>query len=162
MVYSPLTQKQFAMIKNRIRNRAFTRIGDRYSPVIDHDHFLGFSAFDVKRAEKVPPVNVIREEELYVMEIVVPGFSKEELNISVKNDVLTVSGRHTEEREEKKEGNGFVLQEYNLNSFERSFMLSPEISHEKITAKYENGILRIKFTDVPPELEKDAQEVMVE
>ena len=148
------------MQKLRIRNHAFDRIGDQYAPVIDPDHFLGFSAFDVARKKTEPgAVNLRKTGELFVMEVAVPGFSKEEMTVAISDDILVIRGlkKHKDPHPETE----FIMEEFDTDSFERQFRMNPCISREKITAKYLDGILRLTFIDVPPEEEKNAQFIHV-
>lgn len=144
------------------RNHAFDRIGDSYGSVIDHDHFLGRSAFDIPRKKRygMPPANVRKEGPLLVLELAIPGFSKEELDISVDHGYLKIKGERRSE--EKKETASLIVEEFEVNSFERSFRLAREIMREEIIAKYEDGILRITFIDVPAEQERDRRVVPVQ
>ena len=149
------------MWRANIRNRAFDRIGDTYSPVIDPDHFLGRTAFDIPRhKEEVPPANIMQEGELFILELAVPGFAKEELEITVNDDILTVRGEKSKSEKVAKPVE-FILEEFKFESFERKFKLATSIAHEKINAKYENGVLRLTFIDVPKEEEKKFQTVKV-
>mgnify|MGYP002280575009 CR=1 FL=1 len=62
----------------------------------------------------------------------------------------------------KTEEGAYVLEEFNFDSFERRFRLSDSISREKISARYENGMLYLTFVDVPAEEEREAQTVEVQ
>lgn len=148
------------MQKFRIRNHAFDRIGDTYSPVIDHDHFLGRSAFSIPwKKGKAGSVNLTKTGELFMMEVAVPGFSREELTVAISDDILVIRGvkKHREEHPETE----YIMEEFDTESFERKFRINPEISKEKITAKYEDGMLHLAFIDVPPEEEKNARFIQV-
>lgn len=96
---------------------------------------------------------------IFEMEVSVPGFSKEDLEVSVSDDILTVKG----ERKGKiaTEKNRYLLEEFAVSSFERRFRLSEGIGKEKVEAHYENGVLMITFIDVPVEEEKRYQKVAV-
>jgi len=147
-----------------IKNRAFDRMGERYSPVIDYAHFLGRSSFDIPwEKREVPPARIIKKEDrLFELELAIPGFTKEDLSIVVQDDVLTIRGEKTDSRRSEESEEEFIMEEFNFDSFERKFKLSPSISQEKITAKYEEGILRLTFIDVPEEEEKAYQNIKVE
>lgn len=118
------------MQKLRIRNHAFDRIGDQYSPVIDPDHFLGFSAFDVARKKpEAGAVNLSRTGELFVLEVSVPGFSREELTVAISDDILIIRGlkKHKDPHPETE----FILEEFDTDSFERKFRVNPCISRKR-------------------------------
>lgn len=147
------------MWRPKIKNRAFDRMGEEYAKLIDPNHFLGRSAFDIPY-KNVPPVNIIREGKLFEMEVIVPGFKREELEVTVKDDILTIRGEKSFSKEEK--DGQYILEEFDFDTFERKFKLANAIGHEKITAEYENGILRLTFTNVPKEEEKAYKKVTVQ
>jgi len=147
------------MLRAPIQNRAFDRMGERYARLIDPNHFLGRSAFDVKYP-KVPPVNIIKNGKLFEMEVMVPGFKKGELDVFVDDGVLTIKGEKSLSHHDR-EGT-FVLEEFDFDSFERKFKLASSIAREKISAQYQNGILRLTFVDVPEAEETDSQTVEVQ
>jgi HSP20 family protein len=150
------------MWRPKISNRAFDRMGERYARLIDPYHFLGRSAFDIpwNKDRLVPPVNIKVNGELFTLELAVPGFTKEEITVTLEDDVLTIKGEKSTKTEEKKEG--FILEEFDFSSFERKFKIADTIAHEKITAKLENGVLRLTFVDVPEEEEAAYQTVEVD
>lgn len=145
------------MWRPNIRNRTFDWMGEQFAPLIDKGHFLGHSPIGFQK-HNLPPVNLKQNGHLFEMEVSVPGFKKEELEIVVKDDILTIRG---EKKEKKKEVSNYILEEFDTSSFERRFRLDQGIGHEKITAKYDNGLLLITFDDVPKEEEKLYQEVEV-
>jgi HSP20 family protein len=148
------------MIRPNI-NRAFDRMGETWAHKIDPSHFLGRSAFDIPRKkEVVPAANIKKDGKLFELELAVPGFDKEEIEISVREDILLIRGEKSSSAPQHK--SEYILEEFDFSSFERSFKLAPTLSHEKITAKLERGILRLTFIDVPKEEEKAIQKVKVE
>jgi HSP20 family protein len=134
-------------------------MGERYARLIDGDHFLGRSAFDIHKPKPHPPANVKKNGALYELEMPVPGYSKDEIVILVKNDILTVKGEKSRSTEETTID--YVQKEFELDRFERSFHLERGVGREKITANLHNGILKLSFVDVPPEEEKPTQRVEV-
>lgn len=91
----------------------------------------------------LPSVNIIENEKDFELALSVPGRKKEDFNIEIDKDVLTISSE-LETEEAAKEGN-YTRREFAINSFKRSFTLSKMINAEKIEAEYENGILSFVF-----------------
>lgn len=89
----------------------------------------------------VPSVNIIDNENDFVLELAAPGKSKEDFKINLENQLLTISSEVTEEKEEEKKN--YTRREFVFSSFTRSFTLPKNIMHEKIAADYKDGILRI-------------------
>ena len=90
----------------------------------------------------LPSVNIKEDTEGYKVEVAAPGFSKKDFKIEINNDVLTISSEKKVE-DETKEGEQFTKREFSYQSFSRSFSLPHTVENEKISAKYENGILNI-------------------
>ena|SRR5947207_15379094 len=89
------------------------------------------------------PVNVKKTNDAYQLEVVAPGFEKNDFKINLDKNILTVS---TEEKNEAKEESGKQIRtEYSYRSFKRSFNLDEKIDSEKIEAKYVNGILTLNL-----------------
>lgn len=92
----------------------------------------------------IPSVNVKEDDNKYEIEVAAPGMNKEDFNVKLENNVLTIS---SEKKNEKKEEDGiYSRREFSYQSFKRSFTL-PEghIVTDKILARYTNGILQIEL-----------------
>jgi len=88
-----------------------------------------------------PAVNVIENKEVYELQLAIPGYSKDEVKISVENTTLTISA----EFESKEEPTTYSRREFVKTTFERSFTLPRSIDTDKIEATFENGILNVKL-----------------
>lgn len=89
----------------------------------------------------VPPVDVYEDEQNLVLKLEVPGVNEDELNVSLENNVLSVSGERKFEKEEKEEN--FHRIERRYGSFTRTFRLPTTVDGEKVDATYDKGILKI-------------------
>jgi len=87
------------------------------------------------------PVDVYREDGNMVIEAEVPGVTSEELDISVKDKVLTISGETRAEEEVKEEN--YVRRERRYGSFSRSLALPVEAEGDKAEAAFEDGVLTV-------------------
>ena len=96
--------------------------------------------------------DVVDTGDAYELEAELPGFAKEDIQLDVENDVLTVSAEHKSEKKEENEKKNFVKRERFYGSFTRSFDVSG-INVDGIEAKYENGILTLhlpkKAAEIP-------------
>ncbi|MCB0753708.1 MAG: Hsp20/alpha crystallin family protein [Ignavibacteriae bacterium] len=90
----------------------------------------------------LPAVNIKESKDDFLVSMAIPGMSKKDFKIDLNNNVLTIS---SEKKEEKKEEEvNFTRQEYSYQSFSRSFTLPKDVvNDEKISAKYENGELKV-------------------
>ena len=95
----------------------------------------------------------IREtESAYLIDAELPGFSKEELSIEIKEGILTVSAEHKSESTSEENGK-YIRRERSISSFKRSFNLEG-IRHSDISASHKDGILTLVL---PKELPKDPE-----
>jgi HSP20 family protein len=79
----------------------------------------------------------------YVLELIAPGFQKEDFKINLDNNTLTISAEKKEETENQNEK--FIRKEYKQQSFSRSFTIDENIDAETISAKYVNGVLTLNL-----------------
>jgi len=90
----------------------------------------------------VPAVNIRENEIDFELELAVPGRKKEDFQIEINENVLTIS---TESKtEENVEKDNYTRREFAYSSFKRAFTLPKTIDEDSIKANYDNGIL--KFT----------------
>jgi len=102
------------------------------------DSFWGSDAF-VNRSQV--PVNIRETETSYEMELVAPGLKKQDFNLNVAGDVLTISFEHKEENKQENKNEGWLRQEYKKQSFSRTFTLDATVDAAKIEGRYEDGVL---------------------
>lgn len=93
-------------------------------------------------SQKPVSVNIKENEKQFNLELVVPGFRKENINIELKNDLLTISSE-VENTNEETDNETFLRKEYTKSSFSRSFNLPENIDTDKIDADYKDGVLTI-------------------
>lgn len=89
----------------------------------------------------VPAVNVKRNQNGYELDFAAPGLEKKDFNIDIDGELLTISAE--KESETKEDDKQYSKREYNYSSFSRSFTLPETVDRSKITAKYENGVLKL-------------------
>lgn len=118
----------------------FPSITEWMDDFFDKD-FFPFQSKLAKMGTLVPAVNIKETKENYTFEVAVPGVNKEDLNLSVKNGLLTISSEKKEEKEDKKED--YTRREFSFNSFSRSFSLPEHIDEDKIQASYDKGVLNL-------------------
>ena len=88
-----------------------------------------------------PSVDIFENKDQIVLEAELPGMNREDFDLSVENNVITLRG---ERRFEKKdEGDNYHRVERSYGSFTRSFTLPQTVSAEGAQAEYRNGVLRV-------------------
>ncbi|NTS41062.1 Hsp20/alpha crystallin family protein [Flavisolibacter sp. BT320] len=89
------------------------------------------------------PVNIRETEKEYLLEVVAPGWNKEDFTISLENNLLTVALDKKEEAANENEK--FIRREYKFSSFKRSFTVDDKINADAISAQYVNGVLTLNL-----------------
>jgi HSP20 family protein len=106
------------------------------------------------------PVNIKETEKSYQLEIVAPGFEKNDFKISLDGQILTVSVEKENEVKADAGNNGndkHIRREYSYRSFKRSFTLNEKTNADGIDAKYVNGVLTLnlaKKEEVKPSVQQ--------
>ncbi|RFN57732.1 Hsp20/alpha crystallin family protein [Marixanthomonas ophiurae] len=109
----------------------------------------------------IPAVNIQEKNTNFVVQLAVPGLSKENLSIEVEDDILKISADVASGNEDNKTEDKikFTRKEFNYNGFKRSFTLPENVNVENVNASYENGVLEITL---PKKEEEKVLKRMVE
>ena len=85
----------------------------------------------------------------FVLEAELPGFSKEDIKLDVKDGILTISAQHSENKDEKDDKGSYIRRERRFGSFTRSFDVTG-VDEEHITASYNHGVLELNLPKAVP------------
>lgn len=122
------------------------------------DIFNAFNDFEKNFFGGSMPVNTcktdIRDEgEKYVMEVELPGFTKEDIKLDINGSYLVLTAEHKNEKDEKDDKGKYIRRERSYGSYTRSFDITG-VDTENISAEYKDGILKIdlpkKASEEPP------------
>ena len=94
-------------------------------------------------ATSTPAVNIKDNEKSFELDLIVPGRKKEDFNIEVDNELLTISAELKDEKEVKEEN--YTRREFRFSSFKRAFTLPESINVDDIKAEYVDGVLKIEL-----------------
>jgi HSP20 family protein len=89
------------------------------------------------------PVNIKETKDAYLVDVVAPGFEKNDFTLNLDKNILTISGER--KNEVKSESEKEIRNEYSYRTFKRVFTLDEKIDGEKIEAKYVNGVLTLNL-----------------
>ena len=103
------------------------------------DWFGGMENFGAN----LPAVNIKENEKDYELELSVPGMKKDDFNVEVDNNIMTISAEVKSESDVKEEN--YTRKEFSHSSFKRSFTLPETIDEDKIEASYVDGILKFRL-----------------
>jgi HSP20 family protein len=107
----------------------------------------------------LPATNIKETEDAFEVELSVPGFNKEDFNLKLDNELLTISAKVEDKQEETTDK--YTRREFRSQSFSRTFTLSETIATEEINAKYDNGILKITLPKNKEVIENKQREITV-
>lgn len=105
-----------------------------------------------------PPVNIDETDQAYTLSLFAAGIAKQQVRLTVKDDVLTVA--YQPDQTETDAPAGKTYQEHQQGAFERQFRLNDKVLTEQISASYTDGILRVTLPK-NPETNKPAQTINV-
>jgi HSP20 family protein len=88
-----------------------------------------------------PPVDIQETDDAYQIQAELPGMKKEDIQITLENNILRVSGERKWEKDVKKENYHRIERSY--GTFTRSFALPNQVSADKVQAKFDSGVLSI-------------------
>jgi HSP20 family protein len=109
--------------------------------------------------EVVLSVDILKEGDDIVVKAELPGMKKEDIDVSLTKDTITISGE--KKKEEKIEKKDYYSLERSFGSFKRSFSLPSEVQTEKAAAKFKNGVLEIRIPKTE-EAKKKEKKVIIE
>lgn len=104
---------------------------------------------------KVPAVDVTENNDSYVFNMDLPGRSEKDVNVELKDDVLTIESAKETEKDEKpeekseKDSPKFLLRERRHSDFTRRFTLPSDINSDNVKAEFKNGVLTVRIGKTP-------------
>lgn len=106
-----------------------------------------FDAFN-NASNKVPSVDIYEMKDGYYIDVELPGYKNEDVNVKVENNTLTLStsDEFNEKIKNEKEEKEYLVKETSSKKvFKRSFSLPKDIDEENILATFTDGVLNIKL-----------------
>ncbi len=117
-------------------------------------YFEDFTNFGFTLADNFNPrIDISKDNESINVVAEIPGVKKENVKITLQDNILTIEGEKKKE-EEKKEKN-YYRSERVFGSFKRSFTLPADVDTDNVEAKFENGMLSIKMKKLNPKPKKE-------
>lgn len=112
-------------------------------------------------AKRQPATNILESENDFRIELLLPGFTKEDLQISFHKEMLTVKVEKKESEQVKNGEYKYEHREFGIYNFEKQFKIPATVKTENIEAKFENGILNIVLPKKEEALEKAPVDIKV-
>ena len=129
----------------------------------DFDRFMDFPSRELeninkqlygKHAASVMKTDVHEHDNMYELDIDLPGFKKEEISLSLENGNLVVGASKDLNKDEKSKEGKLIRQERYAGSMQRTLYIGEDITEEEVKAKFEDGVLKL---NIP---KKDAQKTV--
>ncbi len=151
-----LPSRQFDNMFDTFRKEMERMMFRPWSFPMDWEFPSMFEARDMRMA----PYELVDRGDRFDLQLEVPGIKKENVSVKATKYSIEISGKHSEKDEEK--GKRYVYSERLYRSFYRNVPLPEEIIPSKVSAKVENGILRVELPKKnPTESESEATRVEV-
>ena len=96
-----------------------------------------------KHSKNLMKTDVRETENSYELELDLPGFKKEDVNVELKNGYLTIATSKSLDKDEKDQKGRYIRQERYAGAMSRSFYVGEDVQPSEISAKFENGILQL-------------------
>ena len=122
--------------RNRRRGEVEEREGDPFNSLVNEFFSDAFNAIDTRSFK----TDVKENDDEYVIESELPGLEKDDINIEITDNYLTISAHNEEKVEEENEN--YIRRERRTGSFQRVFQID-NVKEDEIDAEYENGILKV-------------------
>lgn len=126
------------LLKVNRRPNGIPTVFDMFDEVMNRNFSNNWLA---AKGEFIPSVNIKETEKAFMLEFAVPGFNKNDFDVQIENDYITITGKKEESKEENTDE--YTRKEFSFGSFKRSFSLPENINTDNVEAIYENGVLQV-------------------
>ena len=115
-----------------------------------------------KKAKNMMKTDVKEHETGYEVDIDLPGFKKDELNLDLTDGYLTISASKGLDKDEEDKKGKYIRKERYAGSMSRSFYVGDGITEDDIKAKYENGILKLSIPKKEAKVVEQKKHIAIE
>ena len=116
-----------------------------------------------KREKNLMKTDIRENDNGYELDMVLPGFKKDEITVNLRDGYVTISAERGMERNEKDEKTGkFVRQERYSGSSQRSFYVGEGVKQEDMKGRFEDGILHLEFPKASPKQVEESHRILIE
>jgi HSP20 family protein len=145
-----MTEKTPAKNENKHKSSYLTSLKDMENRIEDMFHNMWDNPFHREKfpepfsfsaMNKMPKIDVVDRDKEVVVKAEIPGFEKDDLDISIADNRLVIKAKSCQE--EKEEEGDYLKQEIRKNEIYRSVLLPAEVDEENIKSKYRRGILKL-------------------
>ena len=109
------------------------------------DDFFSWKPMAILENDWVPRIDVTDDEKAVYVKAEIPGIEEKDLDVSIKDKMLTISGEKKEEKTEEDKEKNHVYSERRFGSFHRSIRLPVGVKTDEVKASFKNGLLEIEL-----------------
>jgi HSP20 family protein len=139
-----------------LRNPIVGKLGEEFDRVFDRllvprfltEPLVPPFPFETTGAEWIPVMDVVEAPAEYVIRLEVPGIHKENLDINLTGNMLTITGKR--EMAPEVEGEGYLVKERAIGKFVRTIRLPATVAEKKVAAEYRDGVLLVHLPKETP------------
>jgi HSP20 family protein len=131
----------FGLKRHESRENPFTNLERRFKDI--YEDFLGDNFMSLASVDFSPKVDIKEDEKSIRVIADLPGMDEKDIDVSLKENVLTIGGERKEEK--KSENDKEYRIERSIGSFSRSFSLPENTDTGNIKASYKKGVLKIEI-----------------
>jgi HSP20 family protein len=127
----------------------FDRVFDRLlAPRLFTEPLLPPFPYEAAGTNWIPVMDVVETPAEYIVRLEVPGIHKENLDINLTGEMLTITGKR--EIAPEYEAEGYLVRERAIGKFVRTLRLPATVAEKKVVAEYEDGLLMVHLPKVTP------------
>jgi len=120
---------------------SFRRMMDSFFDTMPAPAFFG-------TLEVQPRANVYEKDGMYTIECAVPGYTRDDINVEVKANEVTISGKYSQEKADEQKT--YRRREMRQGSFSRTIAFPEDVNNETVAATLENGVLKVTVYPIKP------------
>lgn len=132
----------------------------------DRNFFHGFGNMDRalygKHAQNMMKTDVRETENSYEVDVELPGFKKDEIQLELSNGCLTISAEKSLEKDNQDAQGKLLRQERYAGMMRRSFYVGEHLTEEDVKASYESGVLHVTVPKKPAPKFPERRTIMIE
>ena len=132
-------------MSNLLRTNRPLRSYDPWNDFFRLENFFSPETVGKQGGRNLPAVNISEDEKCFCVDVVAPGFKKEDFKVNVEDDMLTISAETKSESQDEGMNKQYTRREYSYNAFTRSFRLPDNVKDDAIQASYKEGILKLEI-----------------
>jgi HSP20 family protein len=139
------------------RNNTTPSLFDRF---FDNDFFDWSNKNFSLTNTTLPSINIKEDEDKFEVELAAPGFKKSDFKVEINNGQLNICSEKKSENESEDNEN-YRVKEFSYQSFNRSISLPDTVNEDKVSAKYEDGLLKLQIPKKDEAKAKPAKEIKI-